>query len=162
MLSASGTFAVPVKILKRSSCTKRYSAPCQHTRPTKIKSGHLVCTRKRCGEQGARDYNAPLTMRAYLSREIVSQTKVWSSGNPTAARRANAGLGKTPNTAEPLPASEASAAPARSKALLIAFNRGCRLKTACSKSFDRPLPCVLQHRAQNSQSLWVAADFVNC
>src|SRR5258708_17571746 len=99
--------------------------------------------------------------RAYLSRETVSQTKVWSCGNPTAARRANAGLGKTPNTAEPLPASEASEAPLWSKTRLIRSSRGWRRKTGRSKSFERPLPCVLQHRAQNFQSVGFAAPFVN-
>src|SRR5712692_1186788 len=99
--------------------------------------------------------------RAYLSRETVSQTKVWSCGNPAAARRAIAGLGKTPNTAEPLPANEASAAPLWSNSRLIRLSRGCRRKTGRSKSFERPLPCVLQHRAQNSKSLWFAGDFVN-
>src|SRR5712692_11827213 len=99
--------------------------------------------------------------RAYLSREIVSQTKVWSCGNPTAARRAIAGLGKTPNTAEPLPASEASAAPLWSNSRLIRSSLECRRKTGPSKSFERALPCALQHRAQNSQSLSFAADFVN-
>src|SRR6202158_5556781 len=99
--------------------------------------------------------------RAYLSREIVSQTKVWSCGNPTAARRAIAGLGKIPNTAEPLPASEASAAPLWSNSRLIRSSRGCRRKTGPSKSFERQLPRTLQHRAQNSQSLGFTADFVN-
>src|ERR1700756_3291778 len=92
---------------------------------------------------------------------MVSQTKVWSVGNPTAARRANAGLGKTPNTAEPLPASMASAAPARSKALLIVASRGLRWKTGHSKSFESPLTCVLQHRAQNPGSLGLTGAFVN-
>src|SRR5260370_26756132 len=99
--------------------------------------------------------------RAYLARETVSQTKVWSCGNPTAARRAIAGLGKTPNTAEPLPASEASAAPSWSNSRLMQSSRGCRRKTGRSKSFERPLPCALQHRAQNSKSLEFTADFVN-
>src|ERR1700730_13510528 len=58
-----------------------------------------------------RTTHALFTARRYLSREIVSQTKVKSCGNPTAARRAIVGLGKTPNTAEPPPANEASAAP---------------------------------------------------
>src|SRR6266403_1412628 len=92
---------------------------------------------------------------------MVSQTKVRSHGNPAAARRAIAGLGKTPNTAEPLPASEASAAPLWSNSHLILSSRGCRRKTGPSKSFERPLPCALQHRAQNSKSLEVTTDFVN-
>src|ERR1700693_3306095 len=108
-----------------------------------------------------RTTRALFTARRYLSREIVSQTKVWSCGNPTAARRAIAGLGKTPNTAEPLPASEASAAPLWSNSRLMLASRGCRRKTGLSKSFERPLPCALQHRAQNSQSLGFPPDFVN-
>ena len=99
--------------------------------------------------------------RAYLLREIVSQRKAWSCGNPTTARRAFAGLGNTPNTAEPLPASKASDAPAWSNARRILSRRGCRRKTASSKSFESRSPCALQHRAQNLNSLWFAANFVN-
>src|SRR5258707_2890779 len=99
--------------------------------------------------------------RVYLARETVSQTKVWSCGNPTAARRALAGLGKTPNTAEPLPASKASEAPPWSKSRLILPRRGWRWKTAASKSLEREASRALQHRAQNLNRLWFAADFVN-
>src|SRR5205807_2761431 len=99
-------------------------------------------------------------LRAYLSRERVSQTKVWSCGNPTAARRAIAGLGKIPNTAEPLPASEASVAPFWSKPRLICSSRGWRRKTGLSKSLERPFSCALQDRAQNRKSLEFTRDFV--
>src|SRR5205085_10018237 len=99
-------------------------------------------------------------LRAYLSRERVSQTKVWSCGNPTAARRAIAGLGKIPNTAEPLPASEASVAPFWSKARLICLSRGCRRKTGLSKSLVRPFSCALLDSEQNSRSFVFTMDFV--
>ncbi len=97
----------------------------------------------------------------YALRESVVQRKTWSSGNFWAARRACAGFRNIPNTAEPLPASEASAAPCSSNSRRIRPRRGCRRKTAASKSFERPAPCGLQHRAQKLHSLDTAACFVN-
>src|ERR1019366_10151112 len=87
--------------------------------------------------------------------ESVEQTKTWSFGNARAARRAFAGFWNIPNTAEPLPASEAPAAPCRSNSRLIAASWEYREKTAASKSFERAPPCGLQHRAQNRHSLGV-------
>src|SRR5215472_8482222 len=135
MLFAKSGFAVPEKILNRSSCTlplpsRSFAARSQaHGREYSVKKAKRADTtglsfplfncrlfdflrRDAAKVQRRRErLNAPWTRRAYLSREMVSQTKVWSCGNPTAARRAFAGLGKKPITAEPLPASKASVAP---------------------------------------------------
>src|SRR5437763_908980 len=125
-----------------------------------MQDGHEETLKVDSTKAHTRFYSAMRILRAYLSRESVSQTKVCSCGNPTAARRATAGLGNIPNTAEPLPASEASVAPFWSKARLIRSSRGWRRATGPSKSFERPLPCALQDRAQNCKSLGFAAGFV--
>src|ERR1700733_14842350 len=98
--------------------------------------------------------------RPYLSLDRVSVTKTESSGNARAARRACAGFRYIPNTADPLPASAAFAAPRLSNPSRISPSRGYRLNTGPSKSFET-VPCRLQHRAQNSQILGGLARFVN-
>ena len=96
----------------------------------------------------------------YFSLERVSTTKTESSGNARAARRACAGFWNTPNTADPLPASAASAAPRLSNPARISPRRGWRSKTGFSKSFESA-PDRLQHRAQNPQMLGGLGRFVN-
>src|SRR5437763_15813684 len=125
-----------------------------------MQDGHEETLKVDSTKAHTRFYSAMRILRAYLSRESVSQTKVCSCGNPTAARRAIAGLGKIPNTAEPLPASEASVAPRWSKTRLIRPSRAWRRNTGPSKSLERPLPCALQDRVQNCKSLEFVEGFV--
>src|SRR5208282_3815527 len=109
----------------------------------------------------AGDATLPLNARRYSSLETVSEMKTRSSGNCIAARRACAGDWKTPNTAEPLPASATPAAPWRSRARLIRASRGCRRNTGASKSFSRMFPRPLHERAQKLVILRVDPGVVN-
>src|ERR1700731_3036446 len=104
---------------------------------------------------------APHNARVYALRDCVVLRKTRSSGNFWAARRACAGFRNIPNPAEPLPASEASAAPYLSNSRRIRPRRGYHGKTAGSKSFERPAPRRLQHRAQKHHSLDTVSCFVN-
>ena len=120
MASANAGLAVPEKILKRSSFTPfSQLSPSNDSKQQVTRESAQNCTQGESGNADGQTTNAVLRTRAYLFRETLSQTKDRSCGNPTAARRALAGLGNTPNTAEPLPASKASDAPAWSKARLI-------------------------------------------
>src|ERR1700682_3122835 len=87
ILSANGTCAVPENSLKRSSSTKR--ALLQFSCSLLANFSYSMDTADAAAQRTTR---ALLTARRYLSREIVSQTKVKSCGNPTAAPRAIVGL----------------------------------------------------------------------